>query len=218
MKNKPFLEEGYEIPKAPSDYMRFEQGENIFRVITPAITGYEYWTNENKPARSELPFEETPDMRDGTLIKHFWAFVVWNVKDERIQILEITQKSIMQAMEALTFDEEWGEIFGYDLKVTREGEKLDTKYTITPRPKKALTKKIETAYDKKPINLKALYKGEDPFEAKEHSEKKAKDIDNSVPFGDNEEIPQITQENPVESQTEGSEGTSEKDALDVFDD
>ena len=94
-----FLPEGYKEAATQSNYMRFEEGLNQFRILSPALTGFEYWTNENKPVRSKEYPAETPNAkinpRTGNVdVKSFWAFVVWNYGAKKIQILELTQKTI----------------------------------------------------------------------------------------------------------------------------
>ena len=96
-------------------------------------------------------------------IKHFWAMIVWNYQTERIEILEVTQISIQQVITTLSRDPEWGSPFGYDIKVERLGKGLDTKYTILGMPPAPVTDEIKEAFLDVPINLEALYKGEDPF-------------------------------------------------------
>ncbi len=153
----------YKVP-VTSDYMRFQDGENTFRVLSSAIIGYEYFNTENKPVRSIEMFDEYTDIKKGGSVKHFWAFVVWNYKAERVQILELTQKSIMTAIKALIDNPKWGSPKNYDITVTRKGTTMnDTEYSAMPNPAELLDEKIKTMYEAKIINLEALYSGEDPF-------------------------------------------------------
>lgn len=162
-----FLPDKYEIPDSSTGYMKFKQGENKFRVLSSAIIGWETWTEEDgkrKPLRRKMdnPFS-TDVVDDPTQIKHFWAFVVWNYNEEKVQILEITQKGIMKSIKALTSDEDWGDPKTYDIVVTREGEGLETEYQVNPKPKKELDKGITQFYKDLNIDLDALYDGNDPF-------------------------------------------------------
>lgn len=158
-----FLPDKYEAPKSSSNsYMKFEEGPNKFRVLTSAIVGWEWWIDEDgkrKPLRTKdftkVPNEFKPEA------KHFWAFVVYNRNKERVQILELTQKTIMNSITALVHDEEWGDPKEYDILVTRKGEGLETEYSVVPIPPKPFDEEI-SGIDS--INLEALYKGEDPFE------------------------------------------------------
>ena len=55
-----FLPEDYKAPDS-SNYLKFKDGENTIRVLSSAIIGYEYWTENNKPVRSREPFQGIPE-------------------------------------------------------------------------------------------------------------------------------------------------------------
>lgn len=166
-----FLPPNYTAPKANNNYMKFEKGENKFRILSNTITGYEYWTHDKKPVRlHEQPQERPADLKPRNekehwlnSVKHFWAMVVWNYKTESIQILQITQGGIQNKLLELDNDPDWGHPNGYDLVVNRSGEGMETKYSIVPKPHKEISKEIKKAYEDKPVNLNALYEGADPF-------------------------------------------------------
>ena len=44
--NNGFLPSGY---KEVSNYMKFVDGENRFRILSPAIVGWEYWNEDVDP-------------------------------------------------------------------------------------------------------------------------------------------------------------------------
>jgi hypothetical protein len=164
-----FLPKGYEVLVSGSDYMKFQDGDNVFRVLSSAITGFEYWTTDNKPVRSKEAFVETPGIKAGKdgkpqKAKHFWAFVVWNYGTKKIEILQVTQSSIQTAIANLVADPEWGDPKKYDIKVTRTGAELTTEYAVMPKPSKELTPAIAKEYAEKKINLEAIYSGENPFD------------------------------------------------------
>lgn len=160
-----FLPPKYEIPKSPSGYMKFDLGLNSIRILSSAVVGYEYFNNENKPVRSKEPFEDMPtDIKKDGKIKPFWAFVVWNYQTKSVQILELTQKSIMSVIKALVDNPKWGDPKMYDIAITKSGEGLETEYITQGEPPIAEpSEEIKSAYAKKPINLEALFTGEDPF-------------------------------------------------------
>ena len=176
------LPKDYKEP-VTSNYMKFEQGENTFRILSQVITGMEYWKTTNdgdrKPIRVKdgvkIPLGELEADKEGDLImpKHFWAMVVWNYNAKKVQILEITQKTIRKAIMALERNTKWGDAAEFDITVEREGEGFDTTYTTTPNPKEELDEKIVKEYEAMSIKLEALYDGEDPFE---DMVKKAKEI------------------------------------------
>ncbi len=174
-----FLQDGYKLPST-DDYMKFKEGDNTFRVLSSAIVGYEYWTKDNKPVRSQKPFEETPNIKmvkndGGQMVddrpKHFWAFCVWNYADERVQVLELTQKGIMGYMKSLADNKKWGNPTGYDITVNRQGSGFDTEYTCVAEPHSVLEDHIAEAWSKANIDLTELYTGGDPFKPTKKEEK-----------------------------------------------
>jgi hypothetical protein len=187
-KNNDFFPEAdYKIPTT-SNYMRFSEGDNTFRVLSSAITGWEYWTKDNKPVRRKETWSEVPDdikeEKDGSVrINHFWAFVVWNYDAKSVQILELTQKGIMKYIQGLTKNAKWGNPKGYDITVNRTGSGLDTEYTCMANPHSELDTDIIEIAKKKYVNLNALYSGADPFQrpkdervSKEDQELTASDV------------------------------------------
>lgn len=167
MANDTFLPEDYIAPS--TGYMKLLDGDNIFRVLSSAVTGYEYWTTEKQPIRSKVSFTETPNIKIGKdgkpePIKHFWAFIVWNYATKAVEILEITQKGIRGSIQNLVSDEDWGNPKNYDIKVKKTGAGMDTEYAISPKPQKEVAPEVLTALAEKPINLEALFTGGNPFE------------------------------------------------------
>lgn len=171
-----FLPTDYKAPEGK--YYSFEDGENTFRVLSSAITGWEYWNKDNKPVRSKLPFQPIPsdiklDEKTGkpTTPKHFWAFVVWNYRSDSVQILQVNQKSVQAGIRALVDNEKWGAPQKYDITVTRSGSGLKTEYTVMPNPGTELPKT-----DISHINLEALFSGDDPFGGQGDDEHLANDF------------------------------------------
>lgn len=191
-----FLPKDYDIPSSGNNYMRFsEQGEHRFRIMNKPILGYEGWITlrdgSKKPVRKRMDEDfRIEEIDNPDEIRHFWAMVVWNYKENRLQVLEITQKTIQKAIKAITQDDDWGNPVGnngYDIVVTRSGEGFDTEYQVTPKPKKALDKEVVEAYKKAKINVEALYSGDDPFATVEAKQEDVKtdevlDQEEKVPF------------------------------------
>jgi hypothetical protein len=158
-----FLPDNYEVPASKDNYMKFIVGETRSRILCSPIIGYEFFT-EAKPIRSKEFPKETPGIKQGGRVKHFWAMVVWNYNLGCLQILEITQKTIMEAIIAFTKSPDYGSPLGFDITVTRTGEGLDTTYTVLPSIPKPVDDAIATAFTDSNIQLEKLYKGENPFE------------------------------------------------------
>ncbi len=159
-----FLPKDYIIP-TDSKYMKMEKGANKFRIMSSAIMGYEWWGEENgkrKPFRVKT-FQEAVN-QGVEPIKHFWACVVWNYATQRIQVLQITQKSIMNGIKSYTEDESWGSPFEYDLSIKKDGEGMDTEYQVMAIPPKKVSQEIKKEFDNTFVDLTALFKNEDPFD------------------------------------------------------
>lgn len=165
----PWKDAAANVPKSNGGgFMKFKDGQNKFRVLSSPVQGYEYWTSDSKPVRShEYPKTVSADIKKGESIKFFWAFVVWNFATKAVEILEITQRTIIEPMQELIASEEWGSPTGYTLTVTRKGEGLSTEYGVIPSPAQVTPQAVLDAFKAKPIRLEALFDGSNPFEEKE---------------------------------------------------
>ena len=163
-----FLPETYEVPATIGNYLKFEDGDNTFRILSSPILGYEYWIDTKDGKRQPIRKRMTEDLKLAEIpepdkVKHFWAMVVYNYDVKKIQILEITQKSIQRVLRGLAKNVKWGSPKEYDIVINKTGEKLETKYTVTPDPKAPLDKKIAKEYEESDIKLDELFSGGDPF-------------------------------------------------------
>ena len=90
-----------------------------FRILSEEpLMGWEYWNDQNKPQRLKYdptsptlgrPVNPPSDIRvneDGSpeKIKHFWAFIVWDIASQSIKILQCTQQSIQGGIRKLSED------------------------------------------------------------------------------------------------------------------
>ena len=184
-----FLPEDYQLPQS-SNYMKFQDGENKLRVLNKAVTGTLYWktvNNERKPVRLKpgvpVPINElelNPKTGEVDSPKHFWAFVVYNYKAKRIQVLELTQKSIQKGMLSFIQNKKWGDPKEYDFVVIRENDSGRVNYTVMAEPKEKLPKEIKDIFDNTNIEIEALFENKDPFLV--GAEKKEEVKPEEVPF------------------------------------
>jgi len=160
------------------NYMKFEDGQNRIRILEKPITGYVYWEDAEgnlvpknemagkggKPVRVKS-WEGLTNAQRGAM-KGFAAMVVWNYKAEKVQILEVKQVGIMNALEALSLSKSWGDVTTFDIVITKTRTGInptDVEYSVMPEPKEPVSKEIKEAYKEAHIDLEALYRGEDPF-------------------------------------------------------
>lgn len=156
------------ISSGSESYFRPESGDNKIRVVSKPILGWLAWDEDEdgnkKPNRSTLDNPPTlSDYEKDNQPKKFMAVLVLDHSDGLLKIWELTQQSIIKAIKALAANPDWGNPFTYDLTIGKKGEKLKTKYTVTPSPKKPLSKEAIKEVQSKPCNLDALYEGEDPW-------------------------------------------------------
>ena len=152
------------------NYVKLQQGKNTFRIVgshadNGFINGMLGWgTNEDggrKPYRWKVGEEAPRKFEDKP--KEFFAMLVWNYAEERIQILELTQAGLKDELIKLDADEDWGDLRKYDISIIRSGEGLETSYVMTPKPHKKRSDEINAAVKAMKVNLNALFTGDDPF-------------------------------------------------------
>lgn len=148
--------------------MKFQQGDNEFRILGSPIVGWEGWveTEEGrKPKRfrmNEEPVDKSQFQENR--VKHFWSLPVWNYRNKAVEILHITQVSIQTAIKQLDESKKWGDPMKYEINVIRQGEGMETEYTVQPQPKEELSEEVKQAWKEADINLEALFTGDNPFE------------------------------------------------------
>ena len=160
-----FLAEGYEIPKtAGGSYFKPQVGDNHIRILSDVVTGWQYWNDQNKPVRMRDRPKETPaDIRinDETnkpdRVKHFWVVLIWDYSDSQLKIWEITQAGIQQDLAGFANDPDWGHPKNYNINLKKEGQKINTTYTVMPKPAKKLTDEIIQAWQAEKVNLEAVF-------------------------------------------------------------
>ena len=184
-----FFPEGYDLKetsvKGEGSFFipsKIKPGETVsVRCIGEALTGYLYWNDKKECIRSRVLPENPPDIKRGSdgkpeRIRHFWAFPIWNATAKQVQIAEVTQKSIQDSFWLYHNDPDWGNVTTYNVKITREGEGLDTEYKVTPVPKSDLPQEAIDAWQSMTINLEALLTGDNPFESGTSSATDMKEI------------------------------------------
>jgi len=153
-----------------SSYLNVKkQEESDFRIISNPVEGWIDWV-EKKPIRTPISDGEPEAADDENPPKKFIAVVIVDRADDTVKILELTQQSVIKGIKALAANPKWGKPFAYDLNVAKKGEGLQTRYTLTPSPKSALSKDIVKAAQSKPCNLERLFDGEDPWKVEKGEE------------------------------------------------
>lgn len=155
-----------------SNYMKFkEDGEYRFRFLSSPIVGIECW-KDGKPVRfktkADVPNENWDVNKFTGKPKQpvtFWAAIVWNHNIKRMQILNLTQPSILEAIKGAVDDPDIGSPKKYDIKIVRskKGDKIE--YSVRTVPPTELDPMIVAEYGMCNWDLGKLFTGEDPFTA-----------------------------------------------------
>ena len=178
-----FFVPGHEIPEKRNQFMKLEYGKNRFRFIGEPVSGFLFFGKveredgsevvrpfRRREAEGEFPLEDLIELnarmsKEGELEKqkYFVSSLVYNYGKDKLQVLEITQKSILKALKSYVESEEYGHPNGYDLTVEKKGEGLNTEYTVLASPPKALEDKIAEAVGDISCDLEKIFAGEYPL-------------------------------------------------------
>lgn len=184
-----FLPTNYEQPSG-GKYFKLSLGENRFRILADALIGNSFWTTSSDGSRTpnrrplnqaigEHELGETNGKKDRP--KLFWAVAVWNYAAGSVQILEITQSTIQEAICNLVASRDWGDpVNAYDITVTKSGVGMETKYSVVPAAKGPTSSAILAEFKAMDLNLEALYDNDDPFAGGGDAKPRVPDLDAPV--------------------------------------
>ncbi len=161
------LPQNTQIPSS-SQFAKLTEGVNKFRILSDVVVGWEGW-KDKKPFRHEgsvckiLPEQVDLNQNGQPNINYFWAMVVWNYKESKIQVLELTQKTIMSPLYEMEQQEEWGDLKDYDITINKKKEGDKTSYMVLGIPPKPLKPEIKKAYEETEVDLNKLFEGGYPM-------------------------------------------------------
>lgn len=93
------------------------------------LEGYVLWTEDNKPVRWHWK-DSKPEAnyREGDKPRKFLAVAVWNYDDQCVQVWEITQKSVFDALHEITMSSDFDILtpLTFALRAKVKGWKLST--------------------------------------------------------------------------------------------
>ena len=178
-----FFAQGHEIPDKRNQFMKLAPGKNRIRFVGNPISGFLFFGKVEREDGSETvkPFRRTESEGEFSLEeminrdarvnpagelekqKYFVAGLVYNYQKEKLQVLEITQKSILKALKSYVDSEEYGHPSGYDLTIDKKGDGLNTDYSVIVSPPKPLADEVETLVSEISCDLDKLFAGEYPL-------------------------------------------------------
>lgn len=180
-----FLPENYRIPKKSDQFMKVTVGKHKVRIMAAPIRGFVFFAEEIEKETGDKvykPVRRTEDFGDFTTqemieaggkmndkgkiegSKYFWLMLVWNYKEQRFQVLEITQTTVLEGLMRFIEDGDYGDPRGYDITIERTGTgKNNTKYSVIPSPPKQVDQEISDTFSQLTYNLGAVLENEYPF-------------------------------------------------------
>ena len=147
---------------------------------------YEAWGSSDgasKPFRFDrepTPEDITAEMGDfepregrggpGTIdVKFAIAVPVFNFESGKVQVLQITQKSILKELDQISQMEDYEDLLAWDFSISKKGTGLLTEYTVRPVPrKKGAQEHIDAAWieaKEAGFDISRLLTGANPFKA-----------------------------------------------------
>lgn len=155
------------------DYTEIKPGETRLRFLSDIIVGNVLWVTtpdgKRKPERKRYGQSFNPadigidKWGNPERIRPFMASVVWNYGTSKIEIFETSKNQIIDQLYGYDADPDWGDLKGYDVVISRNGEGKETKYQVIAKPAKPVDSAILLLKSKTTINLEALYDGGNPF-------------------------------------------------------
>ena len=110
--------------------------------------------------------------REGTApegVKFAIAAPVYNFDTEAVQIMQLSQKSIIRELDGISQMEDYANLLEHDFVLGKEGNGLNTEYSLRPVPrKKGSDKAIDGAWAEAKdggFEIGRLLTGENPFKA-----------------------------------------------------
>jgi len=110
--------------------------------------------------------------REGTApegVKFAIAAPVYNFDTEGVQIMQLSQKSIIRELDGISQMEDYANLLEHDFVLGKEGNGLNTEYSLRPVPrKKGSDKAIDDAWTEAKdggFEIGRLLTGENPFKA-----------------------------------------------------
>jgi hypothetical protein len=102
-------------------------------------------------------------------VKFAIAVPVYNYESGKVQVLQITQKSIQKELDTISQMEDYEDLLSWDFNISKKGSGLTTEYTVRPVPrKKGAQEHVDAAWlesKSEGFDISRLLTGGNPFKA-----------------------------------------------------
>lgn len=139
--------------------------QDVWSMEAPTSGGGDYLRLEtDKPVKIRLfgkpiAFQEKTDFSPDMQLRFATLCIYRNAETKKNEIKGFKFGwAVQKQIKALIMDEEYGNPEGYDLKITKTGEKLLTKYAVLPMKERALTDEEKALIAGCELDLEKMYK------------------------------------------------------------
>ena len=140
---KPINYETYEV-QTEGLFLKLQAGKTRVRIATPVFEIVQHEKNEGgKWSTVVCTGDGCEHCAKGLKKRVRFACMILNRSSNNQLLIWEFGVNIFSQIKAFVEDPEYGDPVGYDITVTKEGEKLATTYTIVPSPKKEPLNKDE---------------------------------------------------------------------------
>ena len=168
-----FLPENYEAPWwGWNYYFKFQDWDNKIRFLDSPILGWRIFVKEWDDIKKLLsPYKEKPAVPENAMLdfwepayrKHVWLCKIFNYDEDCVQFMELDKQWIQKEIVDLLRDLDFWNPMWYDIKITKEWQKKETRYFIKALPPKVFQNE-EAIKISRQIDLEIMFEGWDPFE------------------------------------------------------
>jgi hypothetical protein len=156
-------------------------------LVAQPLEGYEAWGANAEGQSKPFRFETEPTPEDvvvelgeyepregrggpGTVdVKFFIAAPVYNFDSGSVQVMSLTQKSIIKELDQISQMDDYDDLLAWDFNLSKKGSGLLTEYTLRPVPrKKGSQEHIDAAWIEAKsagFDISRLLTGGNPFKA-----------------------------------------------------
>lgn len=156
-----FFATDYKTPPKNDNYTKLRVGETRLRALGLPIFGYVLW-RDAKRICVKPDAKEDLNLKPGEEEKYFCTFAAWNYNTNKLEICEITKKTVIDELVAL--NKAKGSLFDYDVVIQRTGEGNSTRYKVIPMDTKPLEPSIVKKCDATPLYMDAMYVSKHPHQ------------------------------------------------------
>jgi len=163
-----------------------KSGDSVkIRFLTEVTSGYSLWGEEDgevKVYRAKTE-EEIDKSKAGyyrgkkNKVKQFIVAIVWNYTSGQFEVFETDKAQIIKKLWTMDQDQDLGDLRKYDIKVSKTGTGMETRYEALPLGASKLADDIKRQFSELSYNLENVFNDENPISGAKSSSEDDFDVD-----------------------------------------